>query len=180
MQTKVARLLITGSVSLRCFFVVWVPASSADVPPAKQAGMPKFVVKSKPPVPATAEVPPLELDGISELKVEVLSPTPEPMVRFVATEERLGPPLMLTAPVTVRRVKLPGFQLPSLAPVPLTTAFKMLAVVEPDNAEEGRIRPLPLLMIRQGEAYWGGRYCLKVRCLRLSWLRRQSFEKVRS
>jgi hypothetical protein len=45
----------------------------------------KFKVKSIPPVPATAEVPPIELDGISELKVEVLSPTPEPMVRFVAT-----------------------------------------------------------------------------------------------
>jgi hypothetical protein len=62
MQTKVLRLLITGSVSLRCFFVVWVPASSADVPPVKQAGMPKFEVKSMPPVPATAEVPPKELD----------------------------------------------------------------------------------------------------------------------
>ena len=85
MQTKVARLLITGSVSLRCFFVVWVPACSADVPPVKRAGMPKFEVKSMPPAPATAEVPPKELDGISKLKVEVLSPTPEPMVRFVAT-----------------------------------------------------------------------------------------------
>jgi hypothetical protein len=29
MQTKVTRLLITGSVSLRCSFVVWVPACSA-------------------------------------------------------------------------------------------------------------------------------------------------------
>ncbi len=85
MQTKVARLLITGSVSLRCFFVVWVPACSADGMPVKQAGVPKFKVKSMPPVPATAEVLPIELDGISELKVEVLSPTPEPMVRFVAT-----------------------------------------------------------------------------------------------
>ncbi len=85
MQTKVARLLITGSVSLRCFFVVWVPASSADVLPVERAGMPKVEVKSMPPVPATAEVPPIELDGISKLKVEVLSPTPEPMVRFVAT-----------------------------------------------------------------------------------------------
>jgi hypothetical protein len=47
--------------------------------------MPKFEVKSMPPVPATAEVLPIELDGIFELKVEVLSPTPEPMVRFVAT-----------------------------------------------------------------------------------------------
>ncbi len=82
MQTKVARLLITGSVCLRCFVVVWVPASSADV---KWAGMPKFKVKSILPVPATAEVPPIELDGMSELKVVVLSPTPEPMVRFVAT-----------------------------------------------------------------------------------------------
>jgi hypothetical protein len=84
MQTKFARLLITGSVSLRCLLVVWVPASSADVPPVKWVGMPKFEVKSMPPVPATAEVPPIELDGIFELKVEVLSPTPEPMVRFVA------------------------------------------------------------------------------------------------
>jgi hypothetical protein len=55
MQTKVARLLITGSLSLR-FFVVWVPASSADVPPVKRADMPMFEVKSMPPVPATAEV----------------------------------------------------------------------------------------------------------------------------
>jgi hypothetical protein len=38
-----------------------------------------------PSVPAKAEVLPIELDGISELKVELLSPTPEPMVRFVAT-----------------------------------------------------------------------------------------------
>ncbi len=85
MQTKVARLLITGLVSLRCFFVVWVPACSADVPPVKWAGMPKFKVKSMPPVPATAEVPPIELDEMSKHNVEVLSPTPEPMVRFVAT-----------------------------------------------------------------------------------------------
>ncbi len=85
MQTRGARLLITGSVILRCFFVVWVPASSADVPPVEQAGMPKFKVISIHPVPATAEVPPIELDGISELMVEVLSPTPEPMVSFVAT-----------------------------------------------------------------------------------------------
>jgi hypothetical protein len=38
-----------------------------------------------PPVPATAKVPPIELDEISKLKEEVLSPTPEPIVRFVAT-----------------------------------------------------------------------------------------------
>jgi hypothetical protein len=50
---------------LRCFFVLWVPASSADVPPVKQASMPKFKLKRMPPVPATAEVPPIELDGIS-------------------------------------------------------------------------------------------------------------------
>ncbi len=150
MQTEVARLLITGSVSLRCIFVVWVPASSADVPPVEQARMPTFEVKSMPPVHATAEVPPvlpIELDGISELKVEVLSPTPEPMVRFVATEDRLRPPSMLTAPVTVRRVKLMGFWLPSPALAPLTTAFKMLEVVEPDNTEEGRVRPLPRLIV---------------------------------
>jgi hypothetical protein len=35
--------------------------------------------------------------------------------------------------------------LPSPAPAPLTTAFKMLEVIEPDNAEEGRVRPLPPL-----------------------------------
>jgi hypothetical protein len=85
MQTKFARLLITGFVSLRCFFVVWVPACSADVPPVEWAGMPKFEIKSMPPVPAIVEVLPIELDGISELKVEVLSPTPDPMVRFMAT-----------------------------------------------------------------------------------------------
>ncbi len=55
--------------------MVWVPASSADVPPVKMAGMPKLEIKSMPLVPATAEVPPIELDRISELKVEVLSPT---------------------------------------------------------------------------------------------------------
>jgi hypothetical protein len=38
-----------------------------------------------PPVPATAKVPPIELDRNSKLKEEVLSPTPEPMVRFVVT-----------------------------------------------------------------------------------------------
>ena len=65
--------------------MVWVPACSADIPSVERAGMPKFEVKSMPPVPATAEVLPIELDGIFELKVEVLSPTPEPMVRFVAT-----------------------------------------------------------------------------------------------
>ncbi len=135
---------------MRCFFVVWVPASSADVLPVEQAGMPKFEVKSMPPVPATAEVPPIKLDGISKLKVEVLSPTPEPMVRFVATEDRLGRPLMLTAPVTVRRVKLTGFWPPSPTPAPLTTAFKMLEVVEPDDAEEGRVRPLPPLIDKAG------------------------------
>ncbi len=156
MQTEVARPLITGSVSLRCFFVVWVPTSSADVPPVKQAGMPKFEVKNMPPAPATAEVPPIELDGISKLKAEVLSPTPEPMVRFVTTEDRLGPPSMLTAPVMVRRVKLTDFWPPSLAPVPLTTAFKMLEVVEPDNAEEGRVRPLPLLIDKAGRCILGG------------------------
>ncbi len=65
--------------------MVWVPACSADVLPVEWAGMPKFEVKRMPLIPATAEVPPIELDGISKLKVEVLSPTPEPMVRFVAT-----------------------------------------------------------------------------------------------
>jgi hypothetical protein len=81
---QVARLLITGSVSLRCFFVV-VPACSAVVLPVEQAGMPKFEVKSMPLVPGTATVPHIELDRIFKLKEEVLSPTPEPMVRFVAT-----------------------------------------------------------------------------------------------
>ncbi len=47
--------------------------------------MPKFEVKSMPPVPGTAKVLPIELDEIFKLKEEVLSPTPEPMVRFVAT-----------------------------------------------------------------------------------------------
>ncbi len=126
--------------------MVWVPASSADVPPVKQAGMPKLEVKNMPLVPATAEEPPTELDGVFELKVEVLSPTPEPMVRFAATEDRLGPPLTLTATVTVKRVKLTAFWLLSPAPSPLTTAFKMLEVIEIDNAEEGRVRPLPLLI----------------------------------
>ncbi len=70
---------------MRCFFVVWVPACSADVLPVKQAGMPKFEVKRMPPVPATAELLPIEMYGVSEPKVEVLSPTPGPMVRFVAT-----------------------------------------------------------------------------------------------
>ncbi len=36
-------------------------------------------------VPAPAEVLSIELDQISKLKVKILSPTPEPMVRFVAT-----------------------------------------------------------------------------------------------
>jgi hypothetical protein len=53
---------------------------------------------------------------------------------------------MLTAPVTLRRVKLNGFWPPSPAPAPLTTAFKMLEVVEPDNAKERRVRPLPPLI----------------------------------
>jgi hypothetical protein len=103
-QTKAARLLITGSVSLRPLFMVLVPACSADVLPVKQAGMPKFEVKSMHPVPATAEVLPIELDRFSKLKMEVLSPTPEPMVKFVATGDRLGLPSMLTAPEMVRRV----------------------------------------------------------------------------
>ncbi len=62
-----------------------VPACSAVILPVEQAGMPKFEVKIIPPVPGTAKVPHIELDGISKLKEEVLSPTPEPMVRFVAT-----------------------------------------------------------------------------------------------
>jgi hypothetical protein len=37
---------------LESFFVVRVPACSADVPPVKWAGMPKFEVKSMPLVPA--------------------------------------------------------------------------------------------------------------------------------
>jgi hypothetical protein len=67
--------------------MVWVPAYSADVTPVEWAGMTKlFEVKSMPPVPATAKVTPIELDGISELEVEVLSPTPEPpMMRFEAS-----------------------------------------------------------------------------------------------
>ncbi len=107
-------------------------------------------------VPATAEVQPIELDGISKLKVEVLSPTPESMVRFVATEDRLGPPSMLTAPVTVSSVKLTGFWPPSLTPAPLMTAFKMLEVDEPDDAEEGRVRPLPPLIDKVGRGIPGG------------------------
>jgi hypothetical protein len=70
---------------LESFFVVWVPSFSADVPLVKQAGVQKFEVKNMPPVPATAKVPSIELYGISKLKEKVLSPTPEPMVRFVAT-----------------------------------------------------------------------------------------------
>jgi hypothetical protein len=155
-QTKVAWFLITGSVSLRCFFVVWVSASIADVLPVERAGMPKFEVKSMPPVPVTAEVPPIELDRIFELKVEVLSPTPEPMVRFVATLDRLGPPSMLTTPVTVRRVKLMDFWPPSPAPAPLMTSFKMLEVVEPNDAEEGRVRLLPPLNDKAGRCILGG------------------------
>ncbi len=59
-------------------------------------------------------------------------------------------PLMPTAPVTVRRVKLMGFWPPSPAPAPLTTAFKMLEVVKPDDADEGRVRPLPPLNDKVG------------------------------
>ena len=63
---------------------------------------------------------------------------------------------MLTAPVTVRRVKPMGFWRPSPAPAPLTTAFKMLEVVEPDDAEEGRVRPLPPLNDKAGRCIpWG-------------------------
>jgi hypothetical protein len=131
-------------------------ASGADVPPVKRAGMPKFEVKGMLPVPATAEVLPIEPDGISELKVMVLFPTPEPMVRFVATYDRLGPPLMPEAPVTVRRVKLTGFWLPSPASAPLTTAFNMLEIVEPDNVEEGRVSPLPPLNDKAGRCVLRG------------------------
>ena len=88
--------------------MVWVLACTADVPPVEPAGNKQ--VNVMPPVPATAEVPPTELDGISKLKVKVLSPTPEPMVRFMATEDRLGPLVMLLAPVMVRRVNLTGFE----------------------------------------------------------------------
>ena len=45
---------------------------------------------------------------------------------------------------------------PSLAPAPLTTAFKMLEVVEPDNVEEGRLRPLPPLKDKAGRCIPGG------------------------
>ena len=64
--------------------------------------------------------------------------------------------MMPTASVTVRRVKLTGFWPPSPAPAPPTTAFKMLEVVEPDDAEEGRVRPLPLLMDKAGRGITGG------------------------
>ncbi len=74
----------------------------------------------------------------------------------MATEDRLGPPLMLTALVAVRRVKLMGFWLPSPAPAPLTTAFKMPEVVEPDNAEEERVRPLPPLIDKADRGVPGG------------------------
>ena len=90
--------------------MVWVSACTADVLSVESAGKPKFEVRVMPSVPATVEVPPTELDGISKLKVNVLSPTPEPMVRFMATEDRLGPLVMLLAPVMVRRVKLTGFE----------------------------------------------------------------------
>ncbi len=49
-----------------------------------------------------------------------------------------------------------GFWPPSLALAPLTTAFKMLEVVEPDNAEEGRARPLPPLNDKAGRCILGG------------------------
>ncbi len=68
----------------------------------------------------------------------------------------MGPPLTLTAPVMVRRVKLTGFWLPSPALAPLTTAFKMLEVVGPDDAEEGRVRPLPPLNDKAGRCIPGG------------------------
>jgi hypothetical protein len=73
----------------------------------------------------------------------------------------LGPPSMPTAPVAVRRVKLTGFWPPSLALAPLMTAFKMLEVVEPDNAEEERVRPLPLLNDEAGRCIPGGMTLLK-------------------
>jgi hypothetical protein len=60
------------------------------------------------------------------------------------------------------------------------TAFKMLEVVESDNVKEGRMRPLLPLIDKAEEAYQGGQHCPKVRCLWLSWLRHQSFEKVQS
>jgi len=37
----------------------------------------------------------------------------------------------------------------------------LLEVVEPDNAEEGRVRPLPLLMDRVGRGIPGGMTLLK-------------------
>ncbi len=168
---------------MRCFFVVWVSASTADVPPVEQAGKPKFTVKVMLTVPATAKVPTIELDGISELKVKVLSLTPEPMVRFVTpTEDRmLGPPAMLTAPAKARRVTQMRFWSPSPSPTSLTTKINMLEVVKPDDAEEGRVRPLPPPMDMAGRGMpRGGRHCPKVRHLCLSWLRCWSFEKVRS
>jgi hypothetical protein len=64
---------------------------------------------------------------------------------------------MPTAPVTVRRVKLMSFWPPTPAPAPLTTAFKMLEVVEPDNVEERRVKPLPLLNDKVGRCTPGGR-----------------------
>jgi hypothetical protein len=36
------------------------------------------------------------------------------------------------------------------------TAFKMLEVVEPDNAKEGRVRPLPPLYDKAGRCIPGG------------------------
>ncbi len=49
-----------------------------------------------------------------------------------------------------------GFWLPSPAPAPLTTAFKMLDIVEPGNAKEGRVRPLPPLIDKAGRGILGG------------------------
>ncbi len=58
----------------------------------------------------------------------------------------------------VRRIKLTGFWPLSPAPalVPLTTAFKMLEVVEIDNAEERRVRLLPPLIDKAGRGIPGG------------------------
>ncbi len=69
----------------------------------------------------------------------------------------MGPPSTPTAPVTVRRVKLTDFWPPSPALAPLTTAFKMLEVVEPDNAKERRVRLLPPLNDKVGRCIPGGR-----------------------
>ncbi len=68
----------------------------------------------------------------------------------------MGPPSTPIAPVKVRRVKLMGFWPPSLALTSLTTAFKMPEVVEPDDAEEGRVSPLPPLNDKAGRCILGG------------------------